>query len=48
MNEVIKNSNGVFWLKKRAPAVANSEYTITWQPRISVAGGYAAGVRVKS
>ncbi len=46
MDQLFTNSNGVFRLRKKAPAIANSEYTVSWQPASSVAGVYAAGVRV--
>lgn len=44
--QLFKNQYGVFRLVSQAPAVAGNEYTITWQPRKSVAGGLAGGVKV--
>lgn len=45
-DSLFENEHGVFTLKKRTPAIANTEYTVTWHPTESVAGAYAGGVRV--
>jgi tyrosine-protein kinase Etk/Wzc len=47
MGELFRNPHGVFRLVRRGPAVVGSEYTVTWQPGINVAGGLAGGVRVQ-
>ncbi len=46
LGQLYQSPRGVFQLKKRGPAVAGSEYTITWQPAENVAGALAAGVKV--
>jgi tyrosine-protein kinase Etk/Wzc len=46
MGQLFENTHGVFRLTKLTPSVAGNEYTITWQPAISVAGALAGGVRV--
>src|SRR5258705_10761894 len=46
MGQLFTNPNGVFRLTKRIAAIAGSEYTISWQPGVNVAGGLAGGVRV--
>lgn len=45
--DLFKNPYGVFRLVKKAPAVAGSEYIITWQPVANVASALAGGVRVQ-
>ncbi|MFI5130138.1 MAG: GumC family protein, partial [Chitinophagales bacterium] len=47
LGELFENPHGVFRLVKKAAAAAGSEYTISWQPCASVAGGLAGGVRVQ-
>src|SRR5205085_10614895 len=47
MGQLFENPYGVFRLSKKTPAVPGSEFTITWQPTVNVAGGLAGGVRVQ-
>jgi tyrosine-protein kinase Etk/Wzc len=47
MGQLFTNEHGVFMLAKRSAASAGSEYTITWQPAQSIAGGLAGGVKVQ-
>lgn len=44
--QLFENANGVFQLVKKQPAMAGNEYTVSWQPAGSVAGGLAGGVKV--
>jgi capsular exopolysaccharide synthesis family protein len=45
--QLFQNPHGVFRLSKKANAIAGSEFTITWQPAVNVAGGLAGGVKVQ-
>jgi tyrosine-protein kinase Etk/Wzc len=45
--QLFQNPGGVFRLVKKTPAVAGSEYNVSWHPPESVAGGLAGGVRVQ-
>jgi len=46
MGQLYKNQNGVFRLTRKGPAVAGSEYTLSWLPCEAVAGALAGGVKV--
>jgi capsular exopolysaccharide synthesis family protein len=47
MGQLFENNYGVFRLARRAPAQDGSEFTVSWQPASSVAGGLAGGVKVQ-
>jgi capsular exopolysaccharide synthesis family protein len=46
-DQLFRNKNGVFRLKKQAPAIPGSEYDVSWQPTNVIAGGLAGGVKVQ-
>jgi tyrosine-protein kinase Etk/Wzc len=46
--ELFRNSHGVFRLAQKNRAATGSEFIISWQPAVNVAGGLAGGVRVQT
>src|SRR5258706_1028805 len=47
IGQLFRNVHGVFRLVKHSQPIGGTEYTVTWQPTVNVAGGLAGGVRVQ-
>lgn len=47
LGQLFKNKFGVFRLIKNGPIIDGTEFAVTWQPTLAVAGSYASSIKVQ-